>query len=111
MAKEVNAETVRAARTKAAEIAERALRGEISMLLGARELARISDAVGVDRRDPDFLAFYAVHSVTDHLPLDEFGAPRDLKALRDFNQRFGASEAWARGLVLAALKSVSRRFR
>jgi len=102
---------VQEARAKAAEIAESALRGDISMLLGARELARLRSDVGVDSGDQDFLAFCAVDSVTDHLPLDEIGAPPDLETLRDFNQRFGATEAWARDLVLAAFKNVSRRFR
>jgi hypothetical protein len=111
VADQEKSEPVEAARAEAAEIADQALRGDISMLLGARRLARLRRAVDVGAADPDFLAFYAVDSMTDDLPLEEMGVTRDLAALRDYNDRCGGAEAWSRHLLVPALQNVRRRFR
>jgi hypothetical protein len=67
--------------------------------------------VDVGAADPDFLAFYAVDSVTEDLPLEEVGVTGDLAALRDYTDRCGLAESGWRHLILPAFKNVARRFR
>ena len=60
-----------AARAMTLAIARSVIAGEVSILLAARELARLRFSAAEDDSDADFLTFVAIESETDHLPIGD----------------------------------------
>ena len=104
---EATAERTRAA---AIEIAQRALDGQVSAILAARELVKFRLSVGVPADDPDFLTLVSIDSQTAALPL---GSIRELwapSALAEKDDEIARREAWAREVGEPAFRSILKRF-
>jgi hypothetical protein len=65
----------------------------------------------VSDEDEDFLAFVAIDSETDHLPVAAHVRPLwDAEALRGKDQDIARAEAWARSVGLEACRNLVSRF-
>lgn len=92
------------------ELASGMLDGSIHYLEGAIELSSLRFGVEVSEDDQDFLAFTAVASEIDHLPI---GAPRQYwsnEALERHEPEIQESIKWAKEFSLPQCKSLSERF-
>lgn len=86
------------------------LDGTIPYLEGAIELSSLRFELGVSEDDQDFLAFAAVASEVDHLPI---GTPRQYwskEALIRHEPEIQKSVVWAKEFSLSQCKSLSERF-
>ncbi|GGY88323.1 hypothetical protein GCM10007169_01920 [Shewanella fodinae] len=103
-------EYVEKKRARVHELASGMLDGSIHYLEGVVELASLRFEVEVSEDDQDFLAFTAVASEIDHLPI---GAPRQYwskEALERDEPEIQESIKWAKEFSLAQCKSLSERF-
>ncbi len=93
------------------EAAAALLRGELGVIEGARRLSSLAHLVVDDwTADPDFRAFGALDTETDHLPV---GAQRQLwdsEALAERDAVVQRIEREARAEIVAACRSVIARF-
>ena len=106
-----NLEKVQYARRRVAALAQDVLDGRLSILLAAQELSRLQRDADVPDDDEDFVAFVAIDSETDHLPV----APRvrplwDPAALKVKDEAIARAETWARDFGLEACRNLVSRF-
>jgi hypothetical protein len=92
-------------------LAQSMLDGEISFFEGAIQVLSIKARLrGIADRDPDFDAFLAIQSETDHLPL---AAQRPLwspDALAALEPEFRRTEEWAKTFASQACRNLITRF-
>ena len=103
-------EYVEKKRARVHELASGMLDGSIHYLEGAIELSSLQFEVEVTEDDKDFIAFTAVASEIDHLPI---GAPRQhwsIEALERLESEIQKSIKWAKEFSLPQCKSLSERF-
>lgn len=103
-------EYVEKKRARVHELASGMLDGTIHYLEGAIELSSLRFEVEVSEDDQDFIAFTAVASEIDHLPI---GAPRQYwskEALERHEPEIQESIKWAKEFSLPQCKSLSERF-
>ncbi|MEP4545293.1 MAG: DUF2489 domain-containing protein [Saccharospirillum sp.] len=103
-------EYVKKKRARVHELASGILDGSIHYLEGAIELASLRFQVEVPEDDQDFIAFTAVASEIDHLPI---GAPRQYwskEALERHEPEIQESIKWAKESSLPQCKSLLERF-
>lgn len=81
--------------SKIIEIARRILSGEVDIVGGARDLARVSHQLGADH-DPDFVFFIGLDSETDHLPIGDVRQHWNPEVLRAKDAELAAHEAKVR---------------
>ncbi|MFM2448719.1 MAG: hypothetical protein RIS44_1169 [Pseudomonadota bacterium] len=87
------------------------LDGNLSFFEGAVEVLRLRSAIGgVSDRDPDFDAFVAIESETDHLPLKAQHHLWNANALADLQSEFQRTEMWAAGFAPDACRGLIERF-
>jgi hypothetical protein len=97
-------------RMRAAEVAQAMLDGSIPYLDGAVELSSLRHQVDVSDNDADFLAFTAVASEIDHLPI---GAARQYwsqEALDRHEPEIQQSTQWAKEVSWSRCKAIVERF-
>jgi len=103
-------EYVEKMRERVHEVAPGMIDGSIHYLEGAIELSSLRFQVDVSEDDQDFLAFTAVASEIDHLPI---GPPRQYwseEALKRHEPEIQESIKWAKEFSLPQCKSLSERF-
>lgn len=103
-------EYIEAQRKRAVEVACGMLVGSIPYLEGAIELSSLRFEVGVQDNDADFIAFTAVASEIDHLPIGsarQYWAAEALNRLEPEIQQF---TQWAKEFSLSKCKSIVERF-
>lgn len=100
------------AREALVDLATAMLNGRVSFIEGAVQVLRLKPAVGVTvDRDPDFDAFVAIESETDHLPLKAQQHLWNAQALAALQPEFESREKWAAELAAAACRRLIERFR
>ncbi len=103
-------EYVEKKRKRVSELAQGMLDGSIHYLEGAIELSSLRFEVEVAEGDQDFIAFVAISSEIDHLPI---GAPRQhwsTEALERHEPEIQESITWAKEFSLNQCKSLAERF-
>lgn len=103
-------EYIQKQRSRAVELARGMIEGSIHYLGGAIELSSLRFELGLPENDSDFLAFAAVASEVDHLPL---GATRQYwsqEALNKHESEIEQSINWAKEFSLSNCKSILERF-
>jgi hypothetical protein len=98
------------ARREVVELARAMLRGEISVLLGARRMQPYRWKTAVDERDEDFLAFVSIESQEDHLPVGRARQNWSAAALARLEPELRDAEAFHRPAALKACESLVTRF-
>jgi len=92
-------------------LAKQMLAGRLSYFEGAVEVWSLhSEVGGVGDHDPDFMAFLAIVSDTDHLPLPAQRHRWASSALERLAPEFKEVEEWAGTFAPAACKSIIARF-
>lgn len=86
------------------------LSGEIPFLEGAVELAALRHEAAIEDNDPDFIAFVAIASETDSLPIGPSRSYWSKEALAKHQPEVDAATTWAKQLGTAACQSLVRRF-
>lgn len=92
------------------ELASGMLDGSIHYLEGAIELASLRFEVEVPEDDQDFIAFTAVASEIDHLPIGEPRRYWSKVALERHEPEIQESIKWAKEFSLPQCKSLLERF-
>lgn len=103
-------EYVEKKRERVHELASGMLDGSVHYLEGAIELSSLRFEVEVSEDDQDFMAFTAVASEIDHLPI---GAPRQYwskVALKRHEPEIQEAIKWAKEFSLPQCRSLSERF-
>ncbi len=99
-----------AAKKRIGEITSNMLDGSMNYLEGALELLSLREEVGVYENDPDFVAFVAVSSEIDSLPIE--GHPKhwskDVVARHELEIQ--ESITWAKEVSLENCKSLAKRY-
>ena len=90
--------------------AESILNGEIGVILGSRKMSSFGYEL-CDDFDLDFVAFIAVDSETDHLPVDIERSNWSFEALARKDIEIADAEAFYRESVLGACRKIIDRFR
>jgi hypothetical protein len=101
---------VRAARTRAAQIAAGVLTGAVNPVVGAVDLNQLRPYVDVPGDDPDFDAFSVVSSETDHLPFGTVQRHWAANALAAKAGDIARYETWTMEFAGDAFRSVVSRF-
>ena len=100
-----------AARNQLVQIVQAMLNNQKSFFEGARVVFELRSQIGeVLESDPDFNAFVAIYSETDHLPYE---AQRHLwspDALAKLESEFEKTEQWAASFAPDACKNLLKRF-
>ena len=95
-------------RARAGLIAQRVVAGEMSVLEGSHQVARLDLELSDD--DPDLEVIRAVESETDMLPIGESRAHWAEDALKSKEAELRKAETWARGAALDAFRHLAERF-
>jgi len=103
-------EYVEKKRKRVSEIAKGMLDGTIHYLEGAIELSSLRHEVEVAEDDPDFIAFVAVASEIDHLPIGVPSQYWSKEALERHEPEIQESIKWAKEFSLNQCKSLAERF-
>ena len=103
-------EYIQKQRNRAVVIAHGMLDGSIHYLEGAVELSSLRFEIGLPEHDPDFLAFTAVASEIDHLPLGKARQYWSQEALNKHELEIEQSINWAKEFSLSNCKSIIERF-
>lgn len=104
-------------RGKVVAICEAILREEMQAIPGSRILNRLEidllhhGTFGSFHRDEDFLAFVAIDSETDSLPVDLERHNWSAEALQRKDQEIIKAEQWAKEIAFPACKKLIERFR
>lgn len=100
-----------AARTQLVQVVQAMLNNQQSFFEGARVVFELrSKIAGVLESDPDFNAFVAIYSESDHLPYE---AQRHLwspDALAKLESEFQKTEMWAASFAPEACANLLKRF-
>jgi hypothetical protein len=101
-----------AARRKLLEVAQAMIDQKMSFFEGAGNIFVLRHQIGgVSDVDPDFNAFVAIYSETDHLPYEN---QRDLwspEALDKLEPEFKRTEEWAASFAPSACRNLIDRFK
>ena len=103
-------EYVASQRLKVGAIAQGMLEGSVPYLEGAIELASLRHEIEVPEYDEDLVAFIAVASEIDHLPIGEHRKNWSEEALARHEQEIVEAEKWAKEFTLSECKSLKERF-
>lgn len=99
------------ARKELVETLRAMLRRELTFFEGARVVYALRHAIGcVSDFDPDFNAFVAIYSSTDHLPYSEHRHLWGADALTGLKSEFEKTEVWAESFAPAACENLIARF-
>ncbi|CAN0628272.1 TPA: DUF2489 domain-containing protein [Burkholderia vietnamiensis] len=90
--------------------AQAMLDGQLSFLIGSRRLAGLRHEANAAADDTDFLAFVAIDSETDALPLGAVREHWDQNALAKLEPEIKEAELWASTVGTDACKSLIARF-
>ena len=91
---------------------EAMLAKELSFFEGATQVLCIKQAIGgVGDHDPDFDAFVAIQSETDHLPLQAQRHLWNPESLAKLQPEFVRTEEWANSFAPSACQRLILRFR
>ncbi|WP_423760468.1 DUF2489 domain-containing protein [Burkholderia sp. NLJ2] len=94
-----------------ASLAQAMLDGNQSFFEGAVQVLAIKSRLsGIADRDPDFDAFVAIQSETDHLPLKAQRSLWSPSALAALEPEFRRTEEWAKPFASLACKNLIVRF-
>jgi len=74
------------------------------------EFAGLGYELGVPTDDPDFKAFVAIESETDHLPIGDVRKLWQPEALDRKANEISEAEAWARDIAADACRRIISRF-
>jgi len=100
-----------AARKRLLEVAQAMLCDKTSFFEGARLVFELrSEIGGVLESDPDFNAFVAIYSETDHLPYEEQRHLWNPDALAKLEAEFEKTELWAASFAPKACENLLKRF-
>ena len=97
-------------RQKVASIAQGMLDGQVGIIDGSRQLARLSHHIDVNEFDDDFRAFVGIDSETDDLLVGDARQHWAVDALEKKDAEIEAAEALYRYPALAACKRLVARF-
>lgn len=98
-------------RSQLVSLAQAMLDGGLSFLEGAVQVLAIKSRLsGIADRDPDFDAFAAIQSETDHLPLEAQRPLWSPSALAELEPEFRRTEEWAKSFAPLACKNLITRF-
>jgi hypothetical protein len=98
-------------RSRLVSVAQAMLDGKLSFFEGAVQVLAIkSQLIGVAERDPDFDAFVAIRSETDHLPLEAQRSLWSPIALAELEPEFKQTEEWAKAFAPRACRKLIERF-
>ena len=103
-------EMVERARRSVRDAVARILAGELTYLEGARLICAQRQYCSVAQDDPDFDAFMAVFSESDHLPVGEERQNWAAGALLRFEPEIAAAERRAATLARTAAQNLARRY-
>lgn len=103
-------EYVLSARARAVEACAAILAGKLDVLEGCRLLASLRWEVKVDELDEDFVAFAAISSEVDALPIGEVRQHWAPEALAELEPDIQSATAWALPQAVVACRSVVQRF-
>ena len=103
-------EYIQKQRNRAVAVARGMLDGSIHYLEGAVELSSLRFEIELPENDYDFLAFTAVASEIDHLPLGTARQYWSQEALNKHELEIEQSIKWAKEFSLSNCKSIIERF-
>jgi len=103
-------EYVQKQRQRVGNIAKEMIDGTIDYLEGAREVSILFHEVEVSQDDPDFIAFVAVVSETDNLPIGESRKYWAKESLVRLEPEIQEAIRWAKEVSLPQCKSLIQRF-
>lgn len=102
---------VQSIRQQIVETAQAMLDGELSYLLGARQLNALRHQASVNSDDADFMVFVGIDSETDALPLGPVRGLWDKHALIKLQPEIDSAEAWAKSHAKPVCVRLIDRFR
>lgn len=97
-------------RRRIVKTAQAMLDGEMTYLLGARELATLRHEAEVENADTDFMMFVAIDSDTDAFPLGLVRELWDKSALEKLQPQIDEAEDWAKNHAESACAKLVARF-
>ncbi|WP_175941832.1 DUF2489 domain-containing protein [Burkholderia pyrrocinia] len=98
-------------RSRLVLLAQAMLDGNLSFFEGAVQVLAIKNRLsGIADRDPDFDAFVAIQSETDHLPLEAQRSLWSASALAALESEFRQTEEWAKSFASLACRNLIVRF-
>ena len=97
-------------RMKIGAVARGMLDGSVHYLEGAIELASLRHDVGAYENDPDFIAFVAVLSRVDGLPIGESRQQWSKESLVHFEPEIQKAIEWAKEFSLSQCKALAERY-
>ena len=103
-------EYVASVRAQVAALALEMLDGRISFLEGSIELSSLRFEAEVDEHDEDFMAFVAIASETDSLPIGKSREYWSAEALERHKPAIEKATEWAKQFGIPACQSLIRRF-
>jgi hypothetical protein len=99
------------ARSHLITAAREMLSGDLSYIEGSAVVLRLRPHIGgIPDFDKDFMAFVAIGSATDHLPLKAQWPLWDKTALERLKPEFESAENWARSFAPDACQNLIGRF-
>lgn len=98
------------ARAKLVELCEAMLSGQLSYLEGAVKVCQLQHQIRVPDFDPDIMAFIAIRSETDHLPLEQVRHHWSAETLQKLAPEFERTEQWAAPFASEACRHLVQRF-
>jgi hypothetical protein len=93
-----------------ASLAAAILDGREPIVANAARMSGLLSHLDLPLDDEACIAFVAIGSETDHLPVGSARQHWDPKALAKKDQEIARAEEWAKGLALAACDSLLKRF-
>ena len=98
-------------RSRLVSLAQAMLDGDLSFLEGAVQVLAIKSRLsGIADRDPDFDAFVAIQSETDHLPREAQRSLWSSSALDALEPEFRRTDEWAKSFASLACRNLIARF-
>ncbi|PJO24578.1 DUF2489 domain-containing protein [Burkholderia glumae] len=98
-------------RSRLVSLAQAMLDGKLSFFEGAVQVLAIKSRLsGIADRDPDFDAFVAIQSETDHLPREAQRSLWSPAALAELGPEFRRTEEWAKFFAPQACRNLIARF-
>lgn len=101
---------VKSVRKRVVDTAKSMLDGQLSFLEGARALSSLRHEAAVRDDDPDFMAFVAIDSETDELPIGAVRQHWSKEALDKLDYECKDAEIWAKKFGTEACESLIKRF-
>ena len=99
------------ARNQLVQIAQAMLENQISFFEGAKVVFELRSQIGgVLESDPDFNAFVAIYSETDHLPYEAQRHLWSLDALAKLESEYEKTELWAASFAPEVCQNLLNRF-